>query len=256
MGEPKFSYFDLQAYWGATKHYGGLKATEELIRLCHLSEGKYVLDVGCGVGITPCYIAKKYNCKVVGIDISAEMINLSKERAKRNGVENKVEFKVADAQKLPFNDGIFDIVIGESILAFLEDKQKAIKECVRVLKIGGYIGFNEATWIKTPPRELIEYLSRVTGAKKILTSDGWKKLLADSGLKEIKARIYKVNKIKQFFDELLAIGFRDFMSGWWKFISLCIKSSAFRKYLKECWPPKSAWKMFDYIGYGIYVGIK
>jgi ubiquinone/menaquinone biosynthesis C-methylase UbiE len=256
MKEPKFSYFGLQAYWGATKHYGGLKATEELIRLCHLSEGKYVLDVGCGVGITPCYIAKKYNCKVVGIDISEEMINLSKERAKRNGVENKVEFKVADAQKLPFNDGIFDIVIGESVLAFLEDKQKAIKECVRVLKPGGYIGFNEATWIKTPPRELIEYLSRVTGAKEILTSDGWKKLLADSGLKEIKARIYKVNKIKQFFDELLAIGFRDFLRGWCKFISQGIKSSAFRKYLKEYWPPKSAWKMFDYIGYGIYVGKK
>jgi len=256
MEEQKFSYFDLQAYWGATKHYGGLKATEELIRLCHLSEGKYVLDVGCGVGITACYIAKKYDCRVVGIDISEEMINRSKERAERKSVKNKVEFKVADAQKLPFNDAIFDIVIGESVLAFIEDKEKATKECLRVLKPGGYIGFNEATWIKTPPIELVEYLSRVTGVKEILTSDGWLKLLAASGLRDIEARIYKINKLSQFINELLALGFRDFLRGWCKFISQCIKSSAFRKYLKEHWPPKSAWKIFDYLGYGIYVGRK
>jgi len=56
------------------------------------------------------------------------MISWSKKRAKRSKVENKVEFKVADVQKLPFNDGIFDVVLGKSILAFVEDKQRAVSE--------------------------------------------------------------------------------------------------------------------------------
>ncbi len=68
---------------GFTKHLGGLKATRELIELCHINESKYVLDVGCGVGMTACYIAKKYGCRVVGVDIHEEMISRSNERAER-----------------------------------------------------------------------------------------------------------------------------------------------------------------------------
>lgn len=255
--EPEFSYFGLQAYWGGTKHYGGLKATEELIGLCHLSKGKYVLDVGCGVGITACYIAKKYGCKVVGIDISDKMLDWAKKKAKREGVEYGVEFKVADAQDLSFEDDLFDVVICESVTAFVEEKQKAVSECVRVTRPGGYIGFNEATWIKTPSTELVKYLSRITGVKEILTSDGWDELLAGSGLKDIEVRIYKIDKLSQFINELRAFGFRDYLRGWCKFLSLCIKSSAFRQYLKDAWPKsKSIRNMFDYIGYGIYVGRK
>jgi len=71
LGDP---YFDLQAEMGFTKHLGGLKATRELIELCHTNKDKYVLDVGCGVGITACNIAKRYSCEVIGVDISEEMI--------------------------------------------------------------------------------------------------------------------------------------------------------------------------------------
>lgn len=256
--EPEFSYFGLQAYWGGTKHYGGLKATEALIGLCHLSKGKYVLDVGCGVGITACYIAKRRGCRVVGVDISESMIDWAIKRVRRGGVEDRVEFKVADAQKLPFDDAIFDAVMCESVMAFVEDKQRAVIECVRVTKPGGYIGFNEATWIKTPPpTELVEYLSRVTGVKEILTSDGWKELLAGAGLRDIEVRTYKIDKLSQFINEMRAFGFRDYLRGWCEFLSLCIKSSAFRRYLKEAWPQsKNIRNMFDYIGYGIYVGRK
>ena len=88
ISELEPSYFELQAYWGATKHMGGLRATKELIELCHINKGKYVLDVGCGVGITPCYIAKRHGCRVVGVDISEGMIDWSNERAKREGVED------------------------------------------------------------------------------------------------------------------------------------------------------------------------
>jgi len=98
---PELSYFGVQAYWGVSKpHMGGLKATEELIDLCHIDEEKYVLDVGCGVGVTPCCIAKKYGCKVVGVDISETMLGKARERTKKENIEERVEIRIADAQEL------------------------------------------------------------------------------------------------------------------------------------------------------------
>jgi len=255
--EPKFSYFELQAYWGVSKpHMGGLKATKELIELCDINKGNYVLDVGCGAGVTPCYIAKKYGCKVIGVDISKSFLSKAKERAKREHVEDKVKFKVADAQNLPFKNAVFDAVICESVNAFVKNKQKAIKEYVRVIKPGGYVGINEATWIKKPTAEFAEYITRITCAK-FENSDSWKKLLRDSGLKNIGVKTYKINAISQFIDEIRYIGLRDFVKGLYRFRLLYIKSSAFRKYLKEAWPPKSIFKnYYKYLGYGLYVGRK
>ena len=85
----------------------------------------------------------------------------------------------ADANDLPFEDGILDVVIAESVTVFLEDKQRGVSEFARVTKPEGYVGLNEATWIKTPPpKKLVEYMSRAFGAKtEFLTSDGWEELL-------------------------------------------------------------------------------
>jgi ubiquinone/menaquinone biosynthesis C-methylase UbiE len=161
-----FSYFDAQASWGISKpHYGGLKATLELLRMCHLKEDYYVLDVGCGAGITSCYISERFGCRVVGVDLSEKMLSLAKERARRKKIE-KTDFKKADAQDLPFEDGTFDLVISESVVSFVKDKEKAIKEYARVVKAGGYVGINEAIWLKdSPPSELDEYVRRISGAE-------------------------------------------------------------------------------------------
>jgi arsenite methyltransferase len=60
--------------------------------------------VGCGAGVTACYLAKRYGCRLVGVDISARIIERSRERAKKERVADRVEFRVADAQDLPFED--------------------------------------------------------------------------------------------------------------------------------------------------------
>ena len=51
-------YFDVQAELDFTKHPGALDATNELIDLCTIDSTKHVLDVGCGVGMTPAYLVK------------------------------------------------------------------------------------------------------------------------------------------------------------------------------------------------------
>ena len=254
--KPENLYFEVQAYWGMTKHMGGLRATDQLIDLCHITRDKYVLVVGCGVGVTPCYLAKKYVCKVVGIDLSAKMVDRSKERAKRAGVDDKIDFRVADAQNLPFDDGTFDVVICESVNAFIDDKPKAISEYVRVIKPGGYLGLNEVSWLKRPPEELVAYLYRVMGSK-FLTCNGWKELLESSGLREIVALAYKTNAISQWTSEVRQFELADFIKAWSRYFYMFIKNPAARKFTKEALSfPRSIFSLFQYFGYGLYAGKK
>ena len=78
------------------------------------------------------------------------MVEQARERAIEEGLEEKVAFQIADALELPFEESTFDAVIEESVLAFIEDKSRALSELVRVTKSQGYVGFNECSWIKTP----------------------------------------------------------------------------------------------------------
>ncbi len=251
------AYFELQAYWGITKHMGGLKATRELIDLCRINESTYVLIVGCGVGTTPCYLTKRYGCRVVGVDLSERMIDRFHKKTKRERVENRVECMVADAQNLPFNDAVFDVVLCESVNSFVEDEQRALSEYIRVIKPGGYVGLNECIWLKVPPPELVEYISRIMGADFPPCNNGWKELLEYSGLSETVARIYKVSAISQWINEVRQTEFLDFLRAWYRFLFLFIKSSDCRRFTQEALAmPKEIFGLFKYLGYGIYVGRK
>lgn len=257
--EKKQTFFDFAAEVGLTKHLGGVEATEELIELYHTGEGEYVLDVGCGAGVTPCFIAKRHGCRVVGVDISEGMIERSEERAQREGVADRVEFRVADVQDLPFEDDIFDAVIGESVIAFPADKQRAVNECVRVTKPGGYVGLNESTWLKVPPPpEVVAWASQDLGANvKALTSDGWAGLLEGAGLKEIVVRIYEINTQNEARGILQRYGCRGMMGVLCRTLSLYARSPAYRRFVKEVREGGVTPENLDeYLGYGLYIGRK
>lgn len=253
---PEGSYFEVQAALGITKHMGGCKATEKLVELCRIGRDKYVLVVGCGVGVAPCYLAGKHGCRVAGIDISEEMVKRSKERAKREGVEDRVEFRTADAQHLPFEDDTFDAVICESVNAFISNRPGALSEYVRVAKPGGYVGLNEVTWLKEPPHDLVTYLHRIMGGE-FLMVEGWKGLLEDLGLAEIETLVYKTNVISQWTSEVRQFELLDFTKVWCRYLCLLVRSSTARRFTREAMSfPKSMFRLFEYFGYGLYVGRK
>ena len=85
-------FFDFAAEVGLTKYIGGIAATNALTELCHIGKGSYVLDVGCGVGATPCWLAQSVGCRVVGVDIMEKMVASSRERARRERLAERVEF--------------------------------------------------------------------------------------------------------------------------------------------------------------------
>ena len=130
-------YFDLQANWGVTKHLGDRQSTRELAAQCEVNRESYILIVGCGVGVSACYLSELHGCRVMGIDISQAMVDRSIERAKKMEIQHRVQFQQADAQGLPFEDSVFDVVLCESVNAFIPDQKKAVSQYVRVVKPGG-----------------------------------------------------------------------------------------------------------------------
>jgi len=64
-------------------HLGGIEKTDEMVRMCKISKDKKVLDIGSGKGITACYLAQKYGCEIIGIDLSERMIEYAREMARK-----------------------------------------------------------------------------------------------------------------------------------------------------------------------------
>jgi arsenite methyltransferase len=250
-------YFDLQADFGITKHMGGLKATKELIELCHIDKTKHFLVVGCGIGASLVYIARNFGCKLTAVDISAGMIARAGERVKRYEVEHQIDLKQTDAQELPYEDNIFDGVICESVIAFIQDKQRALKEFKRVAKPGGYIGLNEVTWVKEPPQEIIDYAVRIMAGAHFLNSGDWQKLLISTGLQDIRVENARFQARSQFVEEMKQLNLMDNFKAWVRFMRGMFTDSAYRQFAKDILrQPAMIFKFMDNIGYGLYVGIK
>ncbi|MFW9991742.1 MAG: methyltransferase domain-containing protein [Candidatus Odinarchaeota archaeon] len=190
----QLGYYDCLAYIGLPFiHWGGMKATEELLKLCNVTENSQVLVVGCGSGFTSIQVAETFGCQVMGIDISEQGIAAAKERAKKSSASDKVTFKIGSAYQMPFEDNRFEIAISEFVLTFL-DKDRIMKEVCRVLEQGGRLGINElviAENIPQKPRQKIvdtlkEYSDMVELNMEPLTANQWKNNVQNAGFDVVK----------------------------------------------------------------------
>jgi ubiquinone/menaquinone biosynthesis C-methylase UbiE len=247
------SFLDMQAHIGITKHVGGIEATDELLSLCHITDAHEVLNVGCGIGVGSAYIANKCHCRVVGVDISEQMIAWSRRRAREERVEDRVDFRTADVLDLPFAVDQFDVVFAESVLVFVEDKARAIQECVRVTRPGGYVGLNEGLWIKQPPPELVARVKDAIGPF-VPTSETWQALWEASGLQERVVKICRVDARTEVKSRVRWVGWRWLLGAWGRGLRLYITNPAIRQSIKEVFdvPPE----VFQYAGYGLFAGKK
>jgi len=250
----EWSYFELQAYVGTTKHMGGAQTTDALIDLCHIDADKSVLDAGCGAGATASALAQQVGCAVMGVDLRESMVDLARERAVKEGIADHVEFRVADACDLPFEEGQFDVVLSESVLTFVEDKQAALDELARVTRQDGYVGLNEEIWMQPPTAGMAEYARITWGIEtEIPGPDGWPAMMERAGLQEIASRQYQLDPRRES-TQVARYGCRELYRMLFRTLRLYLRSSAFRAYMKaRRMPPKG---FFDYLGYGIYVGRK
>ncbi len=97
---------------------------------------KTILDFGCGDGIHAFELARRKAKKIIGIDLSEQMINLAQNRLQKDNFTN-LNFLLADGSQLPFENEVFDIVLANYSLVHFQDIGKPLAEIYRVLKPGG-----------------------------------------------------------------------------------------------------------------------
>ncbi|MFN8378459.1 MAG: class I SAM-dependent methyltransferase [Anaerolineae bacterium] len=247
-------YFDFQAAAGVTKHIGGASATDDLTSLCRLQPGQGVLDVGCGVGFTARYLAQSVRLHVVGVDLRAGMVERAREYSANVPVDIRPEFRLADAQSLPFEDNRFDAVICESVLAFVPNRALALAEFIRVTKPGGWVGFTEAFWAKQPSPDMERVFQRLEPSLRFEPSSTWEALLAHSHLTDTVVHINAgTNAMKDARNQLRRMGMGTLLRSWWRSLAL-LRVTRFRSVLFGA--GKLAGKHMNSLGYGVYVGRK
>ncbi len=139
QNEGKLSYAQWQYQMGRRTIEFYLKATSEK----KMFEGKTVLDVGCGAAGKTLYYASRGARKVCGIDTVEHYREEAMELAREKKLEDRFEFIVGDASKMPFEDDFFDTIIMNDAMEHVARPGDVLSECRRVLKPGGrlYINF-------------------------------------------------------------------------------------------------------------------
>jgi SAM-dependent methyltransferase len=170
----------------ASLHPGGIFSTERLFQKLSLGPNDYVLEIGCGSAKDLCRLVEKYNCRAIGVDSSDLILKFAKDRLRKTGLSSKITIIKGDVTNMNFfNDGQFDIVIAQSVLATIPDKGKAAAEVSRVLKSGGRFGDIELIWIDEPDDELVYNVEKRIGSfDRPLKSTEWIGLFKKAGLKE------------------------------------------------------------------------
>jgi arsenite methyltransferase len=137
--------------------------------LSSIREGDTVLDLGSGAGFD-CFLAAAKvgrNGRVIGVDMTSEMIEKARENAKNGNYEN-VEFRLGEIEKLPVANGSVDLIISNCVINLSPDKGKVFQEAYRALKPGGRIMISDIVTLRELPdaiRNSIEaYVGCVSGA--------------------------------------------------------------------------------------------
>ena len=121
-----------------------------------LDKGERVIDLGSGGGFD-CFIAARQveaSGRVVGIDMTEEMLEKSRTTARNMGLDN-VEFREGLIEKMPVEDGWSDVVISNGVINLCADKKKVFSEIGRVLRPGGRLQFADIANGKPIPEEAI-----------------------------------------------------------------------------------------------------
>ncbi len=126
-------------YWltgKENKEVAAQNLIELLITKSELKHNSKVLDVGCGIGGTSIYLARKYGCDVTGITISPIQVEMASKAAAELSIKNKPKFQVEDANNITLNDK-FDIIWSVEMISHLNDRKNLFKRASELLKPGG-----------------------------------------------------------------------------------------------------------------------
>ena len=230
-------------------HPGGLLATKLLAEKCRFSPDMIVLDAGCGSGRSAIFLAKQYGCRIVGVDIEPSPLLKAQAEAISKGVSDRVAFRVADANDLPFQDQTFDGAIFQAALIFT-NKAKALHTVNQKIRAGGFLGVIELAWKKPPSEEIVTKVRETLCAAAVNTEthEDWIRLLDQVGFEVVHSELLdlKFNFSGMVRNEGLLFSLRIALK--------CVSDKSVKRKMGQI---KSLFKETDeYLGYGIYVARK
>ena len=122
-------------------HLGGAIATDRLAARANIMPGLEVLDVACFLGGPARYLARRYKCRVMGLDISSACIQAAQLLTEAENLTEQVSFVQGDAWRMPLPENRYDLVWGQDSWPHAGG---LFEECARVLKPGGLIAFTNS----------------------------------------------------------------------------------------------------------------
>jgi arsenite methyltransferase len=166
-----------------------------------VKEGEVVLDIGSGAGIDVLLASKKVgeSGRVIGLDMTPEMIERGKKNVEEAGVGN-IEFRQGEAESMPVEDETVDLIVSNCVINLSPDKKKVFEEAYRILKPGGRILISDIVThnlLQKIKDNMNAWVGCVAGA---LEEEDYLKTIRDAGFKDVEV----VGKM--VFDEGLVKG--------------------------------------------------
>ncbi len=124
-------------------HARGFPVTVDLADALPIREGDRLVDIGSGLGGPARYLAKRFHCHVDGIDITAPFVEAANKLSALVGMENAVECRLGDGQKLPYGDETFDGGYAQHVTMNVPDRNVFFDEAFRVLRPGAFFALTE-----------------------------------------------------------------------------------------------------------------
>ncbi|MBI5189209.1 MAG: arsenite methyltransferase [Nitrospirae bacterium] len=158
------------------------------VALAMLQPGEVVVDLGSGAGIDAFLAANRVGPegRVIGVDMTPEMLARARENAVRGGYGN-VEFREGEIENLPVDDGSVDCVISNCVINLSVDKARTFSESFRVLKPGGRLMVSDIVLTKELPKAVVESVEAYTGCVSgAVHADDYLAALHGAGFADVK----------------------------------------------------------------------
>ncbi len=169
--------------------------------IASLKQGETVLDLGSGGGFD-CFLASKSvgeTGKVIGVDMTPEMISKSRNNAKKGSYIN-TEFRLGEIEHLPVADATIDVIISNCVINLSPEKEKVFVEAFRVLKPGGRLAISDIVATVEFPDEYKNDVSLICGCMSGASSIAdLQTLISNAGFSEI--RIESKDKSREFIKD-------------------------------------------------------
>ena len=156
--------------------------------MASLKKGEVVLDLGSGAGIDVFIAAGRVGPKgkVIGVDMTREMVTRARRLAKANGYRN-VDFRLGEIEKLPVDDTSVDIIISNCVINLSTNKDKVFLEAPRALKPGGRLSISDIVSEKPVPAALRNDLNAWSGCiAGALEKGDYLRRLSDAGFGRVQ----------------------------------------------------------------------